>query len=735
MADCRFESADIMEMNETRIRILNYLVQQKQFTTYRKIAEQFHMTDRMARKHVDSLEAFLRAKGLGGVERKYGSGVRIQVTPALNEAMLQWQSKRTPYQYVYSQEERNEIILALLLFANEPIRQKDLSRKLNVSGGTIVRQMDQVQGILEARGLTLVRKPNVGTAVRGGELERQLLLVRIYRKHMNFGSLKAFMRGDITHIDGSQLMETLFSRLHDRGRAVMEGVHAIERSYALQFGDNAFVQVFLVIAILVCRILAGARESGYRPAADAHLPDSTEPVALLVENIERQYGVRIADTDRAYIIAALCSGKTVFGSMQSDRQDKQIAGIVQRMITLYEEVSGAAFGSHRAELADGLTFHLKHVICAIRCGLPLGDDVPDCGVPLDKDYIVYTKMCIGELERYIGQTLSEREIFLIAVQFGAMELKILKEQQEKDRILLVCGSGVGISNLIAIQLHQQFQLDTIITASSRQFHEIPRESYRYVISTIEIEGLPPQDYVLISPRYTLDDQKKIAAALGRLSDRRPAYEQTVAMSTGLLKRLERHVRVADKQQLQCEFIDELTTRKRTDDPHRDAADRSLNLWDVVCEATVQLGFHASDWQSAVRQGARLLEDTGAVDESYVDAIIANIQRMGPYMAIMPQVFLSHAENAGNVHSVAVSILTLDEGICVGQPDCDPIRLVVTLAATDASSHLRAIAQLFSLLRERESVNRIIKCQSKAAIMKMISQMRQEGTYNGRHNDF
>lgn len=93
------------------------------------------------------------------------------------------------------------------------------------------------------------------------------------------------------------------------------------------------------------------------------------------------------------------------------------------------------------------------------------------------------------------------------------------------------------------------------------------------------------------------------------------------------------------------------------------------------------------------------------------------------MAIMPQVFFSHAENNGNVYSAAISILTLEKGVTVGRDDCDPIRLVITLAAPDSTAHLRAVAQLFSILRKRDNVDKIINSKNCASIVKIIMQQK------------
>ena len=160
-------------MNEKCIKILNYLVQQKNFTSYTKLAEIFQISDRMVRRHVDTIEEFLGSKGLNCVERKYGSGIKIHITDKLLDSVLLWQNRRTSYQYTYSKEERNDIVLAALLLENKPVSQRYFAQMLNVSDATIVRQMERVQEAVRRCGLTLARKNNMGAYIEGDEFDRQ----------------------------------------------------------------------------------------------------------------------------------------------------------------------------------------------------------------------------------------------------------------------------------------------------------------------------------------------------------------------------------------------------------------------------------------------------------------------------------------------------------------------------------------------------------------------------------
>lgn len=57
---------------------------------------------------------------------------------------------------------------------------------------------------------------------------------------------------------------------------------------------------------------------------------------------------------------------------------------------------------------------------------------------------------------------------------------------------------------------------------------------------------------------------------------------------------------------------------------------------------VRLGVHAVDWRDAVRQAGCTLVETGAASDRYVDAIVAAVEELGPYIVLAPGIAIAHA---------------------------------------------------------------------------------------------
>ena len=57
---------------------------------------------------------------------------------------------------------------------------------------------------------------------------------------------------------------------------------------------------------------------------------------------------------------------------------------------------------------------------------------------------------------------------------------------------------------------------------------------------------------------------------------------------------------------------------------------------------IEVGVQASDWEDAIRRSARILLKANKIKESYINAMIDAVHRMGPYIVLGNHVALAHA---------------------------------------------------------------------------------------------
>lgn len=143
------------------------------------------------------------------------------------------------------------------------------------------------------------------------------------------------------------------------------------------------------------------------------------------------------------------------------------------------------------------------------------------------------------------------------------------------------------------------------------------------------------------------------------------------------------------------------------------------LVDLITAELIDVKVKCRDWKEAINKGAKLLENKGFIKECYKDAIINNFKELGAYMVIAPGIVLSHARPEAGVNETGISIMTLEEPIEFGSELNDPVKLVITLAAKDNTSHLSFLSKLMEILMNTEDLNTLINANEVNDIMNVI----------------
>lgn len=127
--------------------------------------------------------------------------------------------------------------------------------------------------------------------------------------------------------------------------------------------------------------------------------------------------------------------------------------------------------------------------------------------------------------------------------------------------------------------------------------------------------------------------------------------------------------------------------------------------------SIAVNITAQTWQEAVHIVGQLLVKVGAAEPRYIEAMINTVKELGPYIVLAPGLALPHARPEDGALKVGFAAITLNEGVNFGNPDNDPVRLVIAFCAPDSTSHLHLLTQLARKLEKGEFLERAIAAKS------------------------
>lgn len=143
------------------------------------------------------------------------------------------------------------------------------------------------------------------------------------------------------------------------------------------------------------------------------------------------------------------------------------------------------------------------------------------------------------------------------------------------------------------------------------------------------------------------------------------------------------------------------------------------LSELITSDVIRIYPNAADWKDAVQKSCQALIDNGAVEPRYVDAIFRSHEELGPYYVVGPSMAMPHARPEDGVNRLSLAITVIQQGVHFNSESNDPVKMLVTLAATDSESHVGAIAQLAELFMNEEHVEQICNAQTIEDVLAVI----------------
>jgi len=123
------------------------------------------------------------------------------------------------------------------------------------------------------------------------------------------------------------------------------------------------------------------------------------------------------------------------------------------------------------------------------------------------------------------------------------------------------------------------------------------------------------------------------------------------------------------------------------------------------------------WDEAVRKAGELLYDIGAVEKSYIENMVKIVEDLGPYIVIAPGIALAHARPEHGVRENGLSLVTLKNPVYFGNPDNDPVEIVIGLAAAADSDHTELLSRIAESFSREEFKEFLIRVQDVEELFK------------------
>jgi ascorbate PTS system EIIA or EIIAB component len=158
---------------------------------------------------------------------------------------------------------------------------------------------------------------------------------------------------------------------------------------------------------------------------------------------------------------------------------------------------------------------------------------------------------------------------------------------------------------------------------------------------------------------------------------------------------------------------------RTADTIGRTVDRQL--WESFPPEAVELDRECADWREAVRASGDLLVATGAASGEYVEAVVAAVEELGPYIVLAPGIAIAHARPEDGALAVGFSFVRLATPIEFGSKHNDPVEFVFAFSSPDKQQHISALAALADFIETGSNLERLRTAASAQEVFDVIKE--------------
>ncbi|GAB6168277.1 PTS sugar transporter subunit IIA [Clostridium carnis] len=119
----------------------------------------------------------------------------------------------------------------------------------------------------------------------------------------------------------------------------------------------------------------------------------------------------------------------------------------------------------------------------------------------------------------------------------------------------------------------------------------------------------------------------------------------------------------------------------------------------------------NNWEDAVGAACKPLIEEGVIEKSYVDSIIANVKKFGPYIVIAPNICIPHAQEGVGVNETAICFMKTDKPVHFSEDPEQDARLFFVLASTDNDKHMQNLVGMCELVEDQDVVSKLLEAKS------------------------
>ena len=486
--------------------------------TVQAISEKLKLSSRTILRELPKIEEWMQKNDFHMV-RKPRVGIYLEENEENRALILELVEADRTKSSAMSKEERLFWIESEILANDGPLKYYYFTSKFEISEGTLVSDLDEIEKWMENYGLILIRRKGLGVYWTGKEQDYRQAVVTLILEEL--GKEENLVSDQKEKKRKKHPLFTLYAE--EKVPFIQDMIKAAEQNLQTRYTDNAVQRMTVLLAVVIQRMREGHVIKDFATEIEALMRYPEYQVATWMGSmLEADFQLSITQEEIAFITMQLLSAKVWQPQMINKYETENMKNrqIVIHMILKIERLLDMDFLDDRM-LIDGLCNHIGPAISRMKMHVRIENHNVDMLKQKYGDIYEAVKSAAKILEREIGvDTICDEELGFIVLHFCAA---VEKQRSEGGKVAIVvaCPSGVGTSHMLAVHLQKTFSeivVRKVIATSEVDDDSLREEGVELIVSTVKLNTDFP--YVCVNPVLLENDKMVLRNAIKDLKKRR-----------------------------------------------------------------------------------------------------------------------------------------------------------------------------------------------------------------------
>ncbi|WP_156922132.1 BglG family transcription antiterminator [Cohnella thermotolerans] len=667
-------------MNSRQQQILLFLLQSPSFITLKAISDALQISIRTIQRELDGLDDVLNRYGLVSV-KKTGVGLSIEGNEEAKANFVRFLTVGKSHK-IFTPEERQSILMQLLLTMKEPTKLYYFSNKFQVTEATISNDLLKIEPWFEKHQIQLVRKPGLGVYLEGKEQNIRKAIIDLFYQHFSQDQLMDMLSSYTYSFTNRMKLEISIRNrlLHFIDPDSISKIEQVVQSVAhrgYEWTDSAYVGLIVHIALAVQRLKHGEHITIDFDTVQK-LKDTPEYhwAHRMVQELSSLLEMTIPESEVGYITLHLL-GVKARKIRSNSTLPHDIDDYVHQMVRIVGDELKLSLENDLA-LIQHLGTHLESAIQRIKLHMDIRNPLLEHIKGKYPDIFAAARKAAIYLEGQTQCSIPEEEVGYIAMHFGAAVVRRQEFDQYRHRVLLVCTSGIGTSRLLATQIEKELpHVHVVDIVSLLHIEEWMKKgvSVDLIISTVPFQYLH-YPVIVVNPFLLPQDLELMKSQLKNL------------------KRAERKKAVVEDN---TEIEDTISKMNRYGEAMTHILENIFLVQDV----------QALTKELLIQEAATFVQTKfSGVQGELLQKELKKREELGGWVLRKEQFAIFHCRSHA-VESMCIAVFRLRNDVNWGNDDQPiPVRTVLLLLASRQApkEHLELMGEVSSVLIEEEFVS-------------------------------